>query len=166
MVLLNQMPIAIKDSKIDITSEKLTKELAKEFTKYLKGGEFIFLYGEMGVGKTTFIRYLINQLQKKNNVKITEVTSPTFNLLYEYEIKSLKVMHYDLYRLESLKEIDQLGIFENSEKVITIVEWPEKIKKNVENRLEITFYYENDKENRKLKFQGFGKWKNFKLDEI
>ena len=45
----NQMPIAIKDSKIDITSEKLTKELAKEFTKYLKGGEFVFLYGEMGV---------------------------------------------------------------------------------------------------------------------
>jgi len=53
------MPIAIKDSTIDITSEKLTKELAKEFTKYLKGGEFIFLYGEMGVGKTTFVKYFI-----------------------------------------------------------------------------------------------------------
>ena len=49
------MPIAIKDSTIDITSEKLTKELAKEFTKYLKGGEFVFLYGEMGVGKTCLL---------------------------------------------------------------------------------------------------------------
>ena len=54
------MPIAIKDSKIDITSEKHTKELAKEFTKYLNGGEFIFLYGDMGIGKTTFVKYLIN----------------------------------------------------------------------------------------------------------
>ena len=54
------MPIAIKDSTIDITSEKLTKELAKEFTKYLKGGEFVFLYGEMGVGKTTFVLSLIH----------------------------------------------------------------------------------------------------------
>ena len=71
-----------------------------------------------------------------------------------------------MYRLESLKEIDQLGIFENSENAITIVEWPEKIKKNVEDRLEITFYYETDEENRKLKFQGYGKWKNFKLDAI
>ena len=74
-------------------------------------------------------------------------------------------MHYDLYRLEAKKEIDQLGIFENSENAITIIEWPEKMKK-VENRLEITFHYESDEESRKIKFQGFGKWKNFKLDAI
>ena len=145
-------------SQIDIISKKILSNLSNT--------DCIFLFGELGSGKTTFTRSLINGLQKKNKVSKTEVLSPTFNLLYEYEIKSLKVMHYDLYRLGALKEVDQLGIFENSEKVITIVEWPEKIKKNVENRLEITFYYENDKENRKLKFQGFGKWKNFKLNEI
>ena len=50
-------------------------------------------------------------------------------------------MHYDLYRLEASKEVDQLGIFENSENVITIVEWAENIKKSIKNRLEITFYY-------------------------
>ena len=60
-VLLNQMPIAIKNSKIDITQEESTKELATNFAYYLKGGEIIFLYGEMGVGKTTFVRYLINE---------------------------------------------------------------------------------------------------------
>ena len=147
-----------KLSQIDTISKKIISNLSNN--------DCIFLFGELGSGKTTFTRSLINQLQEKNKVKKTEVLSPTFNLLYEYEIKSIKVMHYDLYRLDALKEVDQLGIFENSEKVITIVEWPEKIKKNVENRLEITFYYENDEENRKLKFQGFGKWKNFKLDEI
>ena len=126
----------------------------------------IFLIGEIGVGKTTFTRSLINGLQEKNKINKTEVLSPTFNLLYEYEIRSLKVMHYDLYRLEDVKEVDQLGIFENSENVLTIVEWPEKIKKNVENRLEITFYYETYEKSRKLKFQGFGKLKNFKLNAI
>ena len=59
------MPIAIKNSKLDISSEETTKELAKQLSNYLKGGEIIFLYGEMGVGKTTFVKYLINQFQKK-----------------------------------------------------------------------------------------------------
>ena len=145
-------------SQIDTISKKILSNISNT--------DYIFLFGELGSGKTTFTRSLINELQKKNKVNKTEVLSPTFNLLYEYEIKSLQVMHYDLYRLESLKEIDQLGIFENSENAITIVEWPEKIKKNVEDRLEITFYYETDEENRKLKFQGYGKWKNFKLDAI
>ena len=145
-------------SQIDTISKKILSNLSST--------DCIFLFGELGSGKTTFTRSLINGLQEKNKINKTEVLSPTFNLLYEYEIRSLKVMHYDLYRLEAIKEVDQLGIFENSENVITIVEWPEKIKKNVENRLEITFYYETDEESRKLKFQGFGKWKNFKLNAI
>ena len=145
-------------SQIDTISKKILSNLSST--------DCIFLFGELGSGKTTFTRSLINGLQEKNKVNKTEVLSPTFNLLYEYEIKSLKVMHYDLYRLEAVKEVDQLGIFENSENVITIVEWPEKIKKKVENRLEITFYYETDEESRKLKFQGFGKWKNFKFNAI
>ena len=145
-------------SQIDTISKKILSNLSST--------DCIFLFGELGSGKTTFARSLINELQKKNKVNKTEVLSPTFNLLYEYEIKSLKVMHYDLYRLKAIKEVDQLGIFENLENAITIVEWPEKIKKNVENRLEITFYYETDVESRKLKFQGFGKWKNFKLNAI
>ena len=145
-------------SQIDTISKKILSNLSST--------DCIFLFGELGSGKTTFTRSLINGLQEKNKINKTEVLSPTFNLLYEYEIKSLKVMHYDLYRLEDIKEVDQIGIFENSENVLTIVEWPEKIKKNVENRLEITFYYETDEESRKLKFQGFGKWKNFKLNAI
>ena len=65
-VLLNQMPTAIKDSKIDITSEKSTRELAEKLTSYFKGGEYVFLHGEMGVGKTTFVKYFINKLTKKS----------------------------------------------------------------------------------------------------
>ena len=75
-------------------------------------------------------------------------------------------MHYDLYRLKKSKEIEQLGIFEEIKNVITIIEWPEKMEKKINNRLEITFYYETDVESRKIQIQGFGKWRNFKIDAV
>ena len=121
------MPIAIKDSTIDITSEKLTKELAKEFTKYLKGGEFVFLYGEMGVGKTTFVKYFINEYQKINNLTQTEITSPTFSLLNEYQVKDIRIKHYDLFRINRKEDINNLDIFEKDIKLITLIEWPQLI---------------------------------------
>ena len=147
-----------KLSQLDIISKKILSNLSST--------DCLFLLGELGSGKTTFTRSLIHQLQQKNKVNKTEVLSPTFNLLYEYEIKSIKVMHYDLYRLKVVKEIEQLGIFENLKNVITIIEWPEIIKKDIEDRLEISFYYEKEPENRKIDFEGFGKLKNFKLDAI
>ena len=147
-----------KLSQLDIISKKILSNLSST--------DCLFLLGELGSGKTTFTRSLIHQLQEKNKINKTEVLSPTFNLLYEYEIKSIKVMHYDLYRLKVVKEIEQLGIFENLKNVITIIEWPEIIKKDIEDRLEISFYYEKEPENRKIDFEGFGKWKNFKLDAI
>ena len=139
------MPIAIKDSIIDITSEKLTKELAKEFTKYLKGGEFIFLYGEMGVGKTTFVKYLINEYQKINNLKQTEITSPTFSLLNEYQVKDIRIKHYDLFRINRKEDINNLDIFEKDNKLITLIEWPQLIADKQDIKfITLTFNYLND----------------------
>ncbi len=139
------MPIAIKDSKIDITSEKLTKELAKEFTKYLKGGEFIFLYGEMGVGKTTFIKYFINEYQKINNLTQTEITSPTFSLLNEYQVKDIRIKHYDLFRINRKEDINNLDIFEKDNKLITLIEWPQLIADKQDIKfITLTFNYLND----------------------
>ena len=139
------MPIAIKDSKIDITSEKLTKELAKQFTKYLKGGEFVFLYGEMGVGKTTFVKYFINEYQKINNLTQTEITSPTFSLLNEYQVKDIRIKHYDLFRINRKEDIDNLDIFEKDNKLITLIEWPELIADTQDIEfIALTFNYLND----------------------
>ena len=138
------MPIAIKDSKIDITSEKLTKELAKEFTKYLKGGEFVFLYGEMGVGKTTFVRYFINEYQKINNLTQTEITSPTFSLLNEYQVKDIRIKHYDLFRINKKEDINNLDIFEKDNKLITLIEWPQLIADKQDIKfITLTFNYLN-----------------------
>ena len=148
------MLTAINNSKIDISKEESTKELAKNLIHYLKGGKIIFFYGEIGVGKTTFIRYLINQLQKKNNQKITEVTSPTFNLLNEYQIDDLVIKHYDLFRLKHKSEILNLNIFENNEKFITFIEWPELIDKKLIKTIDLNFIYENNLNNRSVIING------------
>ena len=138
------MPIAIKDSTIDITSEKLTKELAKEFTKYLKGGEFVLLYGEMGVGKTTFVKYFINEYQKVNNLIQTEITSPTFSLLNEYQVKDIRIKHYDLFRINRKEDINNLDIFEKDNKLITLIEWPQLIADKQDIKfITLTFNYLN-----------------------
>ena len=149
------MPIAIKNSIIDISSEETTKELAKGLSNYLKGGEIIFLYGEMGVGKTTFVRYLINQFQIKKNLKISEVTSPTFNLLNEYYVDDLSIKHYDLFRLKEKSELKNLDIFENNKSTITFIEWPQLINKEKLNKtIDLIFKYENELNNRSVKIDG------------
>jgi len=150
-VLSNQMPIAIKDSKIDITSEKVTKELAKKFTKFLKGGEFLFLYGEMGVGKTTFVKYFVNEYQRKNNLLQTEITSPTFSLLNEYQVKDIRIKHYDLFRINKREDVKSLDIFEKDNKLITLIEWPQLIDDTQDIKsIDLTFSYLNDLNDRSV----------------
>ena len=149
------MPTAIKNSKIDITSEKSTRELAEKLTSYFKGGEYIFLYGEMGVGKTTFVKYFINKFQTDEQLKLTEVTSPTFNLLNEYETNNFMIKHYDLFRIKNSSEIKDLNIFEKNEKIITLVEWPQLLKNsNKVKKIDLLFIYDNELTNRTLQIKG------------
>jgi tRNA threonylcarbamoyladenosine biosynthesis protein TsaE len=148
------MPTATSSDKIDISSEKETEELASKITKKLKPGNIIFLYGEMGVGKTTFVRYLINKFQKNNKLKTTEVTSPTFNLLNQYQINQIKIDHYDLFRLKSVEEIKNLGLFEDNTNTVTIIEWPQIIKEKPKNLIELNFKYEKDHQMRSVQIKG------------
>ena len=126
----------------------------------------IFLTGEIGVGKTTFSRNFINHLQKREGVEETEVLSPTFNLLYEYDIKNFKVMHYDLYRIKNTEELDQLGIFKEDFNLIKIIEWPELVERNLSDRLELHLKYSNKENERELSIVGQGKWKDINKNEL
>ena len=108
----------------------------------------------MGVGKTTFVKYLVNEFQKQNKLKLTEVTSPTFNLLNEYDINNIRINHYDLYRIKSSKEIDNLGIFENIYDSITLIEWPQMIEKKPEEIIEFKFNYDKDYQKRSICIKG------------
>tara|TARA_B100000768_G_C11122269_1_gene308028 strand:+ start:224 stop:670 length:447 start_codon:yes stop_codon:yes gene_type:complete len=145
------MHIATKGSKIDISSEKKTEEVAKIISSKIKPGNILFLYGEMGVGKTTFVRYIINHFQSKFNEKISQVTSPTFNIINEYKINNLTIKHCDLYRLKSTEELRDLNLFEKNNKSILLIEWPQIIIKKPKSLIELSFEYENDFQNRFIK---------------
>ena len=148
------MPIATSNDKIILSTEKKTEELANKFIKKLSLGDLVFLYGEIGVGKTTFVRYLINGFQKENNLKLTEVTSPTFNLINEYEINQFKINHYDLFRLKSLDEIRNLDLFDDMLNSITLVEWPQIINKKPKNLIELIFKYNDNHQERSVQIKG------------
>ena len=139
-------------------SDKIADKVSEE--------DCIFLIGEIGVGKTTFTRYFINYLQQKKGVQQTEVLSPTFNLLYEYDIKNLKVMHYDLYRIKNKKELTELGIFGEGINSIKIIEWPELVETNLPNRLELHLKHSDNENERELSVVGFGKWKEINKNEL
>ena len=143
-----------------------TQVFSKNISKIIGVGDIIFLYGEIGAGKTTFTRFFINYLESKNGIKNSDILSPTFNIVYDYDVRDMKILHYDLYRLKSYKDISQLGIFETSKDHIKIVEWPELIEPKPKDRIDILLEYSKLPDTRKVKITGFGKWKNYKFDEI
>ena len=163
MVPSNLMPIATNSSQIDITLEVNTAKLANNFSKILKKGDVVFFQGEIGVGKTTFIRHLINSFQMNNNISLTEVTSPTFNLINEYDVGVFIIQHYDLYRLASSNETKNIGLLENQEELLTLIEWPEKIEKKIYKKIELIFEYKKDMSKRFLSIKGLS---DEKLNEI
>ena len=148
------MPIATSSGIIDISTEKLTKDIAEKISAKLKKNQIIFLYGEIGVGKTTFVKYVINKLQKDKKINITEVTSPTFNILNEYQIGDIKIKHYDLFRIKLKKEIINLNIFEDNSDSITLIEWPEIIDFKSNEHIELFFNYDEDLDRRSLEIKG------------
>ena len=143
-----------------------TKKFSKKISKIIKIGDIIFLYGEIGSGKTTFVRFFINHLENEKGIKNSEILSPTFNIVYDYKVKDIKVLHYDLYRLKNQKDISQLGMFETSNDSIKIVEWPELILSKPINRIDIKFKYSKQINSRQIEILGFGKWKDYGFNEI
>ena len=102
--------------------EKLSTNLCKDISV----GDIYLFQGELGAGKTTFIRLLINNLFVLNNLpKPSSITSPTFPILITYEFNSSQIYHYDLYRVKSLKEIEELDFFENLNKFFILLPLPE-----------------------------------------
>tara|TARA_B100000674_G_C37573827_1_gene793107 strand:+ start:122 stop:586 length:465 start_codon:yes stop_codon:yes gene_type:complete len=148
------MHTATSSDKLNLSSEKKTEEFARKLIKKLKPGNIVFLYGEIGVGKTTFARYLINIFQKINKLKITEVTSPTFNLLNEYQIKKIKINHFDLFRIKTANELKDLDLFDDNENTITLIEWPQIIEEKPKNLIELIFEYGKDHRTRTVQIKG------------
>ena len=151
------MHIATNSEIINISLEVKTVELSRKFSKILKKGDVVFFHGEIGVGKTTFIRHLVNSLQLKNHLNPTEVTSPTFNLVNEYDVGMFIIQHYDLYRLTSSDEIKNIGLLEDQKEILTLIEWPEKINNKINNKIDLFFKYGEDMNERFLSINGLSK---------
>ena len=144
------MRIGINPKKFDITSENNTRAVSEKLSEGLKIGDIVCLFGNIGVGKTTFIKYLINSFQKKNKGSTIEVPSPTFNILNEYKVKEFKILHFDLYRLRDKSEINNLGIFEDRNNSLILIEWPEIIINEISNFIKLDFKYSNNYKKRSL----------------
>ena len=142
-----------------ISSIRELEKIADKIKKILSPGDVVFLYGEIGVGKTTFARHVINGFENEKKLKKSEVLSPTFNIVFEYKIKKFKIHHFDLYRLKNFKDIKNIGLFENSENILTLIEWPELIKKKPSNRIDIFFEYMEDMNERSLIIKTNGRLK-------
>ena len=150
MDLTSPMHIGTKIKKIDISLEKNTEIISKNISNFLTKGDVVYLTGELGVGKTTFVRFVINHLQEKFKLELTEIPSPTFNIVNEYKIKDYKIMHYDLYRIKDDSELKNIGIFENDSDSILFIEWPEVIKNKPKKLIELNFNYEENLNKRNL----------------
>jgi tRNA threonylcarbamoyladenosine biosynthesis protein TsaE len=107
--------------KILINSKAEMIDLAREIAASSKIGDVIGLKGTLGAGKTFFVRNFINSLQENQ----TEILSPTFNLVYSYDTKKGEVFHFDLYRLKSAEELENIGFFDVLQSGICLIEWPE-----------------------------------------
>ena len=153
------MHIATNSSKFDISKEIDTAKIAKKVSKLIKVGDVLFFYGDIGVGKTTFIKYLINNLQKINRSKLTEVTSPTFSIVNEYKLGNTKILHYDLYRIKDKKELKNIGLLENYKDALLLIEWQELISKKPKNLIKLFFSYEMNFKKRSIVIKNNSKHK-------
>lgn len=132
-----------------------TKIFASIIAKHLSAGDVITFSGNLGSGKTSFIKYMINSL----SLEKLEVTSPSFNLLHIYELNNLELWHFDLYRLKDIDEIYELGIEDAFIKGVSLIEWPQIIDTILpENRLDIKLSFAKGEEARIVNLTGFSKW--------
>jgi len=117
----------LKEEFLNLDLEGL-KNFCKDVSLNLKKGDIICLSGELGSGKTTFARNLINSIFEKNKLqKPGSIKSPSFPILITYELNNFEIYHYDLYRISKNSELDEINIFEELNNSITLIEWPDII---------------------------------------
>ena len=110
------------------------KNFCEDISLNLEKGDIICLSGDLGSGKTTFSRYLINSIYKNQNKESPKVIkSPSFPILLTYELRDFEIYHYDFYRVSKSSELFHLNIFEEISNSITLIEWPEIILDSLKN---------------------------------
>lgn len=150
---------------ITITDEKELESVTAKLAPLLKKGDVVTLEGDLGAGKTAFSRALINNMS--GDIE-EEVPSPTFTLVQTYDLPSISIWHFDLYRLEEEeRDILELGWDEVRRDGVALVEWPQRLGGLLpKNRLEINIrFVKGFDTHREIAFTGHGTWID-RLQEI
>lgn len=141
---------------IALADEAATTRLGQALAGQLTVGEVVLLSGALGMGKSTLARGLIRALTRPDE----DVPSPTFTLVQFYE-SDPPVAHFDLYRLDDPREVDEIGLHEAIDDGVALIEWPERLGENgagalSPDRLSVTL--ETDGEGRRARLSGYGAW--------
>lgn len=132
---------------VDISDENNTRLLAENLANEAMPGDCFALFGDLGCGKTTFVKYFIQHLtSKKENIQ-----SPTFNIVKIYDSEICEILHADLYRLENLEDVINVGIIDELNDKISLIEWPELIEKYLPEGSK-KLYFKFSGENREVEF--------------
>lgn len=147
-------------SAIPLPGLAATEALAQRLAPHLKRGDTVALQGPLGAGKTAFARALLRTLGIAG-----EVPSPTFTLVQTYETPRFPVFHFDLYRLKSADELDELGWDDARADGLVIVEWPERGETRMPGDRLVLRFAMDDKNNRRCGIEPQGEWVK-RLEEI
>lgn len=126
-----------------------TKKLAVIIAKILKRGDTLFLRGDLGAGKTTFVKYLISSLFNKPDL---EITSPTFSIMNLYSDDNFTVAHMDLYRLKTKIDLIETGVIDSIGLNISLIEWPDLLSGIVDDFFEIFIKLKKNSMEREFEF--------------
>ena len=121
-----------------------TEKIGERLASKLKGNEVVAFYGDLGAGKTTFTRGIANYFGLKD-----QVSSPTFALVHEYGENKSKIYHFDMYRIESVEDLESTGFFDYLDRGIILIEWSENIEKYIPSNT-IIINIEKDGENSRI----------------
>lgn len=126
-----------------------TEKIAEKLASKLKGNEVIAFYGDLGAGKTTFTRGIANYFGLKD-----QVSSPTFSLVHEYGENKNKIYHFDMYRIESIEDLESTGFFDYLDRGIILIEWTENIEKYIPSNTIIINIEKNGENSRVIDIKG------------
>lgn len=130
------------------------KEIAHKIADIVKMQDVICLYGDIGAGKTTFAQYLISKLLQNDKPEI--ITSPTFNIVHQYDGKGFTIWHFDFYRLKSIEEVYNIGFQDALSYGVSIIEWPNIVESILpKSAFKIFIDFTEDNKRRKITFNQF-----------
>ena len=143
-------PEAPRSIELTITGLEGTKWLADKIAPFLSKGDTLLLDGELAAGKTHFVKAIVSALGSSDLV-----TSPTYALVHLYRTASVLIVHADAYRIESIREFEDLGLIDYEEDAITLIEWGHKVQSVYPHALSIDFaFVQEDPEKRYVKMNG------------